>query len=82
MAVDEIWIRTYTEKSKKQYTSPGEPALMKAKTILSVGKVMATVFWDSQGVIYIEHPEQYKRTVHLIFASKLEKVNRLKKQKF
>jgi len=32
----------------------GESALIKAKTVLSAGKVIATVFWDSQGIILID----------------------------
>jgi len=31
----------------------GESAPKKAKTVLSAGKMMATVFWDSQGIILI-----------------------------
>ena len=56
VTVDETWIHWYTPETKeqsKQWTSPGERGL-KEKTVLSAGKVMATVFWDSQGVIYID----------------------------
>jgi len=45
VTVDETWIHSYTPKTKeqsKQWTSPGEPAPKKAKTVPSVGKVMAT----------------------------------------
>jgi len=38
----------------------GKPAPKKAKTVLSAGKVMATVFWYSQGVIYIDYLEKGK----------------------
>ncbi|XP_014485173.1 PREDICTED: uncharacterized protein LOC106749835 [Dinoponera quadriceps] len=57
VTVDETWIHWYTPETKeqsKQWTSPGERAPKKTKTVLSAGKVMATVFWDSQGVIYID----------------------------
>ena len=36
------------KEQSKQWISPGERALKKAKTVPSVGKVMATVFWGSQ----------------------------------
>jgi len=52
VTVDETWIHWYTPETKeqsKQWTSPGEPAPKKAKAVPSAGKVMATVFWDSQG---------------------------------
>jgi len=58
VTVDETWIHWYTPETKeqsKQWTSPGEPAPKKAKTVPSAGKVMATVFWDLQGVIYIDY---------------------------
>ena len=63
MTVDETWIHwctPETKKQSKQWTSPGEHAWKKAKTVLSAGKVMATVFWDLQGVIYIDYLEKGK----------------------
>ena len=38
-----------------------ERAPKKAKTVLSAGKVMATVFWDLQGVICIDYLERDER---------------------
>jgi len=58
VTVDETWIHWYTPETKeqsKQWTLPGKHALKKAKTVPSAGKVMATVFWDSQGIIYIDY---------------------------
>ena len=63
MTVDETWIHWYTPKTKeqlKQWTLLGECAPKKVKTVISTGKVMATVFWDSQGVIYIDYVEKGK----------------------
>jgi len=63
VTVDETWIHWYTPETKeqsKQWTSPGQPAPQKSKTVPSAGKVMATVFWDSQGVIYIDYLEKGK----------------------
>ena len=40
--VDETWLHHYTPK---QWTSAGERAPKKAKTVASAGKVMATVFF-------------------------------------
>ena len=56
VTVDETWIHWYTPETKqqsKQWISPDESAPKKAKTVPSARKVMATVFWDSQGVIYM-----------------------------
>ena len=61
VTVDETWIHHYTPEMKeqsKQWTSPGEPAPKKAKTVPSAGKVMATVFWDSRGIIFTDYLEK------------------------
>jgi len=72
MTIDETWIHWYTPETKeqsKQWTSPGEPALKKARTVPSAGKVMATVFWDSQGVIYIDYLEEGKTVTRLYYTA-------------
>ena len=74
MTIDETWINWYTPEIKeqsKQWTSPGEQAPKKAKTILSTGKVMTTVFWDLQGVIYIDYLEKGKTVTGLYYAELL-----------
>lgn len=61
------WYTPETKKQSKQWTSPGECGPKKAKTVLLAKKVMATVFWNSQGVVYIDYLEKYKRvTLHLL----------------
>ena len=47
----------------------------KAKTVLSARKVMATVFWDSQGVIYIDYLEKDKMVTGLYYAKFLGQFN-------
>lgn len=63
MTVDETWIHHYTPETKiqsGQWILPGERAPKKAQTVQSAGKVMATVFWDSQGIIFIDYLEKGK----------------------
>lgn len=58
ITTDETWVHHYTPETKeqsKQWVEKGEPAPKKAKTVLSAGKVMATVFWDVRGVIFIDY---------------------------
>jgi len=59
----------------KQWTSPGEHAPKKAKTVLSAGKAMATVFWESQAVIYIDYQEKVKTITGLYYAELLGRFN-------
>ena len=77
VTVDETRIHWYTPETKeqsKQWTSPGERAPKKAKTVLSAGKVMTTVFWDSQGVIYIDYLEKGKTITGLNYTKLLGRI--------
>ena len=46
ITANETWIHFLpeTKEQLKQWTSPSKPALKKAKTVKSAGKVIATVF--------------------------------------
>ena len=44
----------------------GLPPPKKAKTVLLANKVMASVFWDSKGVILVDHLKRGK-TVNLVY---------------
>ena len=54
VTVDETWVHYYEPENKaqsRQWVEPGSPRPKKFKTQPSAGMVMATVFWDAQGVI-------------------------------
>ena len=56
MTVDETWVLYYEPQNKaqsRQNVGPGSPRPKKFKMKPSAGKVMATVFWDAQGVIML-----------------------------
>ena len=48
--------------------------LQKSKNCFSVGKVMATVFWDSHGVILIDYLQKGKTVTGTYYASLLDKL--------
>ena len=78
VTVDETWIHYYTPEMKeqsKQWTSPGERAPKKAKTIPSAGKVMATVIWDSKGIILTDYLEKGKTITGQYYADLLDRFN-------
>ena len=57
VTVDETWVHYYKPKIKaqsRQSVGPGSLRPKKFKTQPSAGKVMATVFWDAQGVIMLD----------------------------
>ena len=57
---DETWVHHFDPELKMQsmqWKHSGSPPPKKFKTVSSAGKVMASVFWDSQGVIMIDYFE-------------------------
>jgi len=54
---DETWAHHYGQETKRQsmeWYHPQSPRKMKFKTTPSTGKIMITVFWDTDGVILVE----------------------------
>ena len=52
------WGHHFTPEAKqqsKQWKHPGSPPPKKAKTVPSAGKVMASVFWDADGILLIDY---------------------------
>ncbi|XP_048253216.1 histone-lysine N-methyltransferase SETMAR-like [Haliotis rufescens] len=55
---DETWVHHYdleTKEQSKQWTGFASPRPKKFKTQPSAGKVMATIFWDTKGVLLIDY---------------------------
>ncbi|KAI6652969.1 Histone-lysine N-methyltransferase SETMAR-like [Oopsacas minuta] len=53
---DETWFHYYEPESKtesKQWKRGDEPVPIKVKAAKSAGKRMATVFWDREGIKYL-----------------------------
>ena len=58
ITMDDTWIHHFTPEIKeqsKQWTERGDWAPKKAKTILSAGKVMTSVYWDARRIILIDY---------------------------
>ena len=58
VAMDEKWVHHFTPKAKqqsKQWKHAGSPPPKEAKTVPSAGKVMASVFWDADGILLIDY---------------------------
>ena len=63
VTMDETWIHNFTPESKRQSAerrAAGESRPKRPKTQQSAGKVMASVFWDAHGIIYIDYLEKGK----------------------
>ena len=80
VTIDETWIHYYTLESKRQsseWTGSGESRPKRAKTQQSAGKVMASVFWDTHGILFIDYLEKGK-TINSDYYCAL--LDRLKKE--
>lgn len=58
VTVDETWIRQYDPESKQesmQWIKKGERPPKKFKVEKSASKIMATIFWDSEGILLIDY---------------------------
>lgn len=78
ITVDETWIHHYTPETKeqsKQWRFSTESAPKKAKTVLSAGKVMATVFWDAHGIILVDYLEKGKTITGPYYAMLLDRLD-------
>jgi hypothetical protein len=63
ITMDETWIHHYTPESKqqsKQWKEAGCSVPKKKRSVPSVGKVMALVFWDAEGILFIDYLEKNK----------------------
>jgi histone-lysine N-methyltransferase SETMAR len=63
ITMDETWIHHYTPESKqqsKQWTEAGCSAPKKTRSVPSARKVMASVFWDAEGILFIDYLEKGK----------------------
>ena len=73
VTTDETWVHYFTPESKRssmQWRHPESPKPKKAKTTFSAGKVMATIFWDSKGVLYVDFLTE-RRTINAEYYSAL-----------
>ena len=60
----ETWIHHYTPESKQQsnqWTEAGCSAPKQTSSVPSAGKVMASVFWDAEGNLFIYFLKRVKQ---------------------
>jgi histone-lysine N-methyltransferase SETMAR len=63
ITMDKTWIHHYTPESKqqsKQWIEAGCSAPKKTRWVPSAEKVMASVFWNAEGILFIEYLEEGK----------------------
>lgn len=84
ITMDESWVHHYQPETKvqsKQWKHTSSPTPKKAKVVPSAGKVMASVFWDSQGVILIEYLEKGHTVTGQHYSGQLKRLREAIKEK-
>ena len=67
-------------KLSRQWVGPGSPKPKKFKTQPSAGKVMATIFWDAQGVIMLDFLAKKSTITGMYYAAQPRTAIREKRQ--
>ncbi|KAJ2953508.1 hypothetical protein O0L34_g1107 [Tuta absoluta] len=81
---DETWVHHYEPEYKQdsmQWHKKGTPPPKKFKVSQSAGKLMATVFWDSEGILLIDYKDKGVSITGEYYASILERLREAIKEK-
>lgn len=81
---DETWVHHYDPESKQesmQWHKKGAAPPKKFKVTPSAGKIMATVFWDSKGILLIEYTKKGETINATSYATTLRNLREAIKEK-
>lgn len=81
---DKTWVHHYEPESKQdsmQWYKKGTEPPKKFKVSQSAGKLMATVFWDSEGILLIDYKDKGVSITGEYYTSILERLKETIKQK-
>ena len=84
ISMDEIWIQHYTPESKqqsKQWTEAGCSTPKKTSWVPSTGKVMTSVFWDAEGILFIDYLEKGKTITGEYYSNLLTRLDEKNRKK-
>lgn len=84
VTMDETWAHHFDPKTKlqsKEWKHVTSPTPVKFRKIASAGKVMASVFWDSEGVLMIDYLERGKTVTGNYYAELIRKLRTVIKEK-
>jgi hypothetical protein len=79
ITMDETWIHHCTPEPKeqsKQWTEAGCSAPKKTRSVPSARKVMASVFWDAEGILYIDYLEKGKTIIGEYYSNLLPRLDK------
>jgi len=79
ITMDDTWIHHYTPESKeqsKEWTEGGYSAPKKRRSVPSAGKVMASVFWNAEGILFIDYLEKGKTITGEYYSNLLTRLDK------
>jgi len=79
ITIYETWIHHYRPESKqqsKQWTEARCSAPKKARSVPSAGKVMASVFWDAEDILFIDYLEKGETIIGEYYSSLLTRLDK------
>lgn len=77
----ETWVHHYEPETKQesmQWVKEGESRAKRSRSATSAGKVLASVFWDSKGIIFIDYL-QHGKTINSEYYMRLKDEKREKR---
>jgi len=78
ITMDETWIHHYTPESiqqSKRWTDAGCSVSKKTRSVPSAGKVMALLFWDAEGILFIDYIEKGKTLTREYYSNLLTRLD-------
>ncbi|CAJ0966195.1 unnamed protein product, partial [Ranitomeya imitator] len=84
LTMDETWIHHFDPETKQQsmtWKRADEPMPKKFKVSSSAGKVMASVFWDAEGIIMVDYLEKGATITGSYYAEQIRRLREAIKEK-
>lgn len=84
LTMDETWVHHFDPETKRQSMSwkrPSSPPVKKFRVARTAGKVMASVFWDSEGIVFIDYMPKGQTITGHYYANLIPKVREAIKEK-
>ncbi len=84
VTVDETWVHHFDPESKqqsKEWREKGSAPPLKFRVVPSAGKLMATIFWDADGILLIDYLDRGHTITGVYYAGLIKKLREVIKEK-
>ena len=70
-----------TKHHSMQWKHPTSPPVVKFRKLVSASKVMVSIFWDSEGILFTDYLEKGKTVTGVYYGGLIRKLREVIKQK-